>query len=91
MLIGSVHTGNFAEASSGRCTLGTIKYEHKTHKAHPADLNALLIDRQRSCVGESLRIPLLQSEEQGFKRRAGYGNTAGVVFRTFDGGGLLAW
>ena len=35
-----------------------------------------------------MRIPLLQSEAQGFERRAGYGHTTGTVSGAIDGGGL---
>ncbi len=49
------------------------------------------MNKQRRRLGKSLRIPLLQFEEQGRERRARYGDTTGIVLGAFDGGGLLAW
>lgn len=39
---------------------------------------------------KSLRVSVLQFETQRREGRAGYGDTAGIVLGTVDGGGLLA-
>ena len=51
---------------------------------------AFILRKQRRRAGKSLRVPLLQSQAQGSKGRAGHGDTAGAVPGAVDGGGLFA-
>lgn len=48
-------------------------------------------DTERSGPGESMRVFLLQPEEQGPGQCAGYGDSAGVVLGVVDGGGLSGY
>lgn len=63
-------------------------YLYTYTRLHVTDTNYLFLQWRRP--RKSMRVPLLQSQEQRRERRAGYGDTAGAVLGAVDGGGLFA-